>query len=58
MVLNENNVELVIVAKDPIAVVKALGSGEGIKNVRLKGAPAKPGAGDVYNFTLVLELAR
>jgi hypothetical protein len=58
MVLNENNVELVVVAKDPIAVVKALGSGEGIRNVRLKGAPAKPSAGEVYNFTLVVELAR
>ncbi|MBP1713307.1 MAG: putative rane protein [Deltaproteobacteria bacterium] len=58
MVLKENNVELVVVAKDPIAVVKALGSGESIKNVRLKGSPAKPSAGDVYNFTLVVELAR
>ena len=58
MVLNENNVELVVVAKDPIAVVKALGSGEGIKNVRLKGAPAKPSTADAYNFTLMVELSR
>ena len=58
MVLNENNVELVIASKDPIAVVKALGSGEGIKNVRLKGAPAKVSSTEVYNFTLLVELSR
>ena len=58
MVLNENNVELVMVSKDPIAVVKALGSGEGIKNVRLKGAPAKASSAEAYNFTLLVELSR
>jgi hypothetical protein len=47
-----------IASKDPIAVVKALGSGEGIKNVRLKGAPAKVSSTDVYNFTLLVELSR
>jgi len=58
MVLNENNVELVMVSKDPIAVIKVLGSGEGIKNVRLKGAPVKASSAEAYNFTLLVELSR
>jgi hypothetical protein len=47
-----------IASKDPIGVVKALGSGEGIKNVRLKGAPAKASSAEVYNFTVLVELSR
>jgi hypothetical protein len=58
MVLNENNLEVIASSKDPISVVKALGSAEGIKAVRLKGAPAMDMATRFYNFVIMMELSR
>jgi hypothetical protein len=58
MVLNENNLEVTASSKDPISVVKALGSAEGIKSARLKGAPVMDMATRFYNFIMVMELSR
>lgn len=68
MVLIENRLEVSVSSKDPLSVVKALGSAEGIKTVRLKGAPGKgtPGKGapgkdaatESYNFNVTIELTR
>jgi hypothetical protein len=63
MVLSDNRLEVSVSSKDPLSVVKALGSAEGIKTVRLKGAPGKgaPGKGaatESYNFNVTIELTR
>ncbi len=68
MVLNDNRLEVSVSSKDPLSVVKALGSAEGIKTVRLKGAtgkgtpakgaPAKGDATESYNFNVIIELSK
>jgi hypothetical protein len=58
VVLNENNLEVSVSSKDPLSVVKALGGAEGIKTVRLKGAPGKDAATGSYNFNVTVELSR
>jgi hypothetical protein len=58
MVLNENNLEITASSKDPLSVVKALGSTEGIKTARLKGAPVMDMATRFYNFVIMMELSR
>jgi len=58
MVLNENKLEVSVSSKDPLSVVKALGEAEGIKTVRLKGAPGKDAATGSYNFNVTGELSR
>jgi len=58
VVLNENNLEVYVSSKDPLSVVKALGGAEGIKTVRLKGAPGKDAATGSYNFNVTVELSR
>jgi len=58
MVLNENNLEITASSKDPISVVKALGTVEGIKTARLKGAPVMDMATRFYNFVIMMELSR
>ncbi|MBZ0157007.1 MAG: hypothetical protein K8I29_12455 [Alphaproteobacteria bacterium] len=55
MLLNENLLELTLTTKDPVAVIKALGGAEGVKAVKLKGAPAKDSKG-VYTCALTVEL--
>ncbi|MFO0753212.1 MAG: hypothetical protein U0411_07810 [Thermodesulfovibrionales bacterium] len=55
MLLNENLLELTLTTKDPIAVIKALGGTEGVKAVKLKGAPARDQKG-IYTCALTLEL--
>jgi len=57
MVLNENKLEMTASSKDPISVVKALGNTEGIKAVRLKGAPVMDMATRLYNFVIMMELS-
>jgi hypothetical protein len=58
MVFNENTLEVSLSSKEPITVVKALGEAEGIKAVRLKGAPVKDAATGSYNFIVTVELLR
>jgi hypothetical protein len=58
MALNENNLEITASSKDPLSVVKALGSTEGIKTTRLKGAPVMDMATRFYNFVIMMELSR
>jgi len=58
MVLNGNNLEVTASSKDPISVVKALGSAEGIKTARLKGAPVMDMATRLYNFVIMMELSK
>ena len=58
VVLTENNLEVSVSSKDPLSVVKALGGAEGIKTVRLKGAPGKDAATGSYNFNVTVELSR
>jgi hypothetical protein len=58
MILNENNLEVSVSSRDPLSVVKALGGAEGIKTVRLKGAPGKDAKTGSYNFNVTVELSR
>jgi hypothetical protein len=58
MVLNENKLEITASSKNPLSVIKALGSAEGIKTARLKGAPFMDMATRLYNFVITMELSR
>jgi hypothetical protein len=58
MVLNENKLEIIASSKNPLSVIKAIGSAEGIKTARLKGAPAMDMATRLYNFVITTELSR
>lgn len=58
MVLNENKLEITASSKNPLSVIKALGSAEGIKVARLKGAPVMNMATRLYNFVITTELSR
>jgi hypothetical protein len=58
MVLNQNNLEVSVSSREPLSVIKALGGAEGIKTVRLKGAPGKDAATGSYNFNVTMELSR
>ena len=53
MVLNQNNLEVSVSSREPLSVIKALGGAEGIKTVRLKGAPGKDAATGSYNFNVI-----
>lgn len=55
MLLNENLMELTLTTKDPVALIKALGAAEGVKAVKLKGAPARDPKG-IYTCALTVEL--
>lgn len=58
MVLNQSNLEVSVSSREPLSVIKALGGAEGIKTVRLKGAPGKDAATGSYNFNVTVELSR
>lgn len=58
MVLNENKLEITASSKNPLSVIKAFGSAEGIKTARLKGAPGMDMATRSYNFVITMELSR
>lgn len=56
LTVNENKVEAFMTSKEPLDVVKALGSAKGIKRVNLKGAPYKDIQTGNYNFSLEVEM--
>jgi hypothetical protein len=58
MIFNENNLEVSVSSKEPLSLIKALGEAEGIKSVRLRGAPVRDTLKDSYNFILFIELSR
>jgi len=58
MVLNDNRLEVSVSSKDPLSVVKALGGAEGIKTVRLKGAPLKDATTGSYNFSVTIDFSK
>ncbi len=58
IVLAEDNLEITASSKDPLSVVKAFSSGEGVKKVTLKGSPAKDRTTGLYNLSLILELVK
>ncbi|WP_435547442.1 hypothetical protein [Desulfobacterium sp. N47] len=56
LVCNENNIDLTVSAKDPLAVLKALSVDKDIKKIGVKGAPSKASGTGVYNILMTLEL--
>lgn len=55
IVLNEKNLELSIVSKEPLNVIKAIGQSEMVNTIKLRGAPMKDPKG-IYTFSVVAEL--
>ncbi|MFA5284171.1 MAG: hypothetical protein WC347_01110 [Smithellaceae bacterium] len=58
VVWNENKVELSVVSKEPMSVVKALSSDAAVSKVSIKGAPFKNFQTGIYTFTMTMELAQ
>jgi hypothetical protein len=56
LVLNNGMLELTVSARDPLMVIKKLGSSKGIGKVSLKGSPMKETSTGVYNFALSVEI--
>lgn len=56
IILNENNLELSLSSKEPLNVIRALGDTEGVKKVKLRGAPRKDASTGLYNFMLLVEM--
>ncbi|MFA4916752.1 MAG: PilN domain-containing protein [Syntrophales bacterium] len=56
--LNEDILEISVSSKDPLAIVKKLGSISEVKEVKLKGTPLKNSGTGLYNFSLIIELLR
>ncbi|OPY15146.1 MAG: hypothetical protein A4E70_02318 [Syntrophus sp. PtaU1.Bin005] len=55
--LNENNVEVLIISKEPLAALKALAEEKGIRNIQLKGPLNMEGKTGEYSFVVTIELA-
>lgn len=56
LVLNSNILEVTVSARDPLAVIKRLGSNERIGKVSLKGSPVKEASTGIYDCALLLEI--
>lgn len=56
LVVNERSAEAAISSKDPLDVINALSKAQGIKSVKLRGAPAKDGQSGAYTFLLEIGL--
>ena len=56
LVLNNGMLELTVSARDPLMVIKKLGSSKGIGKVSLKGSPMKETSTGIYNFALSVEI--
>lgn len=57
-VLDESNLEISVSSKDPLSVIKTLGSAEGVKTARLRGVPIKDSLTGSCNFIVHVELSR
>jgi hypothetical protein len=58
IMLTDNNLELQVTSKIPLAVVKALGGVETVKKATIKGAPYQDKKTGIYNFAVILELVK
>jgi hypothetical protein len=58
IVWNEDKVELSVASREPMSIVKALSSAEGVKKVGIKGAPFKDVVKGYYTFTMAIELSQ
>jgi len=56
LVLSNGIVEVTVSARDPLLVIKQLGSSERIGKVSLKGSPMKETSTGIYNCVLLLEI--
>ncbi len=56
ILLSENKLELSILSKEPLNVLRAIGSAEGVKAVKLKGALNKNTLTGEYNLVLMVEM--
>ena len=58
IILSENNLELLVSSKDPLELVKALGSDEMVGKVKIKGSPNRDSGTGLYTFVIILELMK
>jgi len=58
MVLSENNVEISVSSKEPLAVLRTLGEAEEIKKVVFKGPPVRNRNTSLYEFNMAVEFSR
>ena len=58
MVLSENNAEISVSSKEPLAVLRTLGDAEEIKKVAFKGPPVRNRNTSLYEFNMTVELSK
>ena len=58
IMLTDNNLELQVASKIPLTVVKTLGGVDSVKKATIKGAPYQERGTGLYNFVVILELAK
>jgi hypothetical protein len=56
LIVNNGIVDLIVSARDPLSVIRRLGSSERVDNVTLKGSPRKENSTGAYSFSLLLEI--
>jgi len=56
IVLSEKNMEINVTSKDPLALIKIMSSGNGVQNVKIKGALSRDKKTGFYTFTVMMEL--
>jgi len=57
VILNENNLEVLVMSKEPLAVLKTLAGQKEIRNIRLKGPLNMEQKTGQYSFTVAIEIA-
>jgi hypothetical protein len=58
MALTTNTLDLRITAKDPLTVVRSLGSDPIVKKATMKGSPTRDKGKGLFSFSLTLELVQ
>jgi len=56
IIFGENNLELNVASKNPLALVKALSSGDGVQKVTIKGTLSRDKRTGFYTCTVIMEL--
>ena len=56
IIFAENNLQLNVASKNPLALIKALSSGEGVQKVTIKGTLSKDKRTGFYTCTVIMEL--
>lgn len=57
MILTDNQVEVFVASKEPLAVLKILGNIPGVNKISIKGAPVRNRNTSLYQFNMIIEFS-